>query len=137
MNKFINLSDKMAIVLSVLCVLHCLAFPVFLIFLSTFFGVVAFDSEQVHIWLLFAVVPISLFAILAGYFHHRLISVFSIGLVGMAILVLAAVIGHDLLGHAAEIIMTLVGSALIAYAHFRNISLRRSKNTQGAVQPVS
>lgn len=60
MNKFINLSDKMAIVLSVLCVLHCLAFPVFLIFLSTFFGVVAFDSEQVHIWLLFAVVPISL-----------------------------------------------------------------------------
>lgn len=137
MSKFIDSTDKAAIVLSMLCVVHCVALPVVLIVLPSVSGLLAFDDEVFHIWLLFAVIPISLFATLTGYFHHRRKSVLSIGLAGMVALVLAAVVGHDLFGHTAEVVMTIVGSGLIAYAHLRNLSLRRSKNRQVSAQTAS
>ena len=134
MNKLIDSTDKVAIVLSFVCVIHCIALPVVLIALPSISGLLAFDDEVFHLWLLFAVIPISLFATTTGYFHHRRKSVLSLGLVGMAVLVLAALVGHDLFGHTVEVIMTFVGSLLIAYAHLRNLNSRRTKQNIQSVQ---
>jgi hypothetical protein len=50
-------------------------------------GVFAFNNELVHTWLLYALVPISLIAMLMGYLHHRSQGVFLIGALGLLILV--------------------------------------------------
>lgn len=127
MNKFINASDKAAIVLSFLCVLHCIALPIILIILPSVSSLLAFDNERFHLWLVFAVIPISVFAIISGYFHHRQTSVVLLGAIGLLVLIGAALFAHDTMGEKGEVIFTLLGSALIAFGHVRNFRLRRDK----------
>lgn len=127
MNKFIDVSDKAAIVLSFLCVLHCIALPLILIILPTVSGLLVLDDERFHQWLVFAVIPISVFAIITGYFHHRRANVFLIGAIGLLMFVGAALFAHDTIGEKGEVIFTLIGSALIAFGHVRNFQLRKDK----------
>ncbi|MGB3726049.1 MAG: MerC domain-containing protein [Glaciecola sp.] len=137
MSKFLSMSDKTAIGLSMLCVVHCIATPIVLLALPSISGLLAFDHEIFHTWLLFAVIPISLFAIILGYFHHRRVSVFVISALGMLALIAAAVLGHSMLGEFGEVGLTLLGSVLITLAHLRNLNFRmalkhlsgNSKNT--------
>ncbi|WP_395338481.1 MerC domain-containing protein [Ningiella sp. W23] len=127
MNKLIDAGDKTAIALSFVCVLHCIALPLILIILPSVSGFLAFDDESFHIWVAFAVIPISLFAILSGYLHHRRTSVFLVSAIGMLILIGTAIFGHYIFGEKGEVIATLFGSALIAFGHLRNFRLRQTK----------
>ena len=69
MRKNAMLSDKLAIVLSGLCVLHCFAVPIIVLFLPA--SLTAFVSdENFHIGMLMAVIPISFFAFISGYREH-------------------------------------------------------------------
>ncbi|WP_102797062.1 MerC domain-containing protein [Bowmanella denitrificans] len=132
--KLQNISDKAAVGLSALCVVHCLFMPIILILIPPLSGVLALNDELFHIWLLFAVVPISSIALLMGYFHHRNRHVFVIGALGLTILVIAAVMGHDLLGEYGEVAMTVVGSCIIAFGHVRNYQLGRQQQCTNAHQ---
>ena len=130
LNILLDLSDKTAVGLSFACVMHCIAVPIVLIALPSLSGFFAFD-EHFHLWLVFAVIPVSLLAITFGYFNHYNKQLFFISGVGMSMLLAAVVFGHDSLGDVGEIGLTIVGSALIAYCHLRNIALRkRSIHTQ-------
>ena len=125
MNKVLNMTDKTAIVLSFVCVLHCLALPVLLIALPSISTLINFDNEIIHFGLILAVVPISLFAVISGYIHHRHTSVFFISTIGIIMLIVAVIYGHDVLGDSGETLLTIVGSALITFGHLRNFRLRR------------
>ncbi|WP_269518685.1 MerC domain-containing protein [Alteromonas sp. BMJM2] len=115
--------DKLAIGLSAICVVHCLVLPVFLtLFPSVLFTF--FSDEQFHQAILYFILPPSILVLGLGFRHHRNIPVLFTGIVGLFILVSTATLGHDLLGEWGEISLTVLGSSVIAAAHFFNAKLR-------------
>lgn len=116
--------DKAAIGLSLVCAVHCLLLPVVLVILPTL-AASTFSDERFHQWMLVAVLPTSLLALTMGCRRHRNMSVMAMGLSGIAILTLAAFLGHDWLGESGEKIASLLGASLIALGHFRNHKLCR------------
>ncbi len=126
--KFTSTSlDKLAINLSLLCVVHCLALPVMLALLPT---IVApfLAQEGLHLWLIIAVVPTSIYSLALGCNKHRRITVFLIGLLGLCCMLIAIVFGHDYFGENGEKAFTLLGSTFIIFAHVRNFKLCQKKN---------
>lgn len=123
MGRTQTLGDKLAIALSSLCVIHCLATPLLLIILPSFGALFADSHELFHQIILFFVLPVGLAALAAGYRHHHKNSVLGSGLTGLAILFLTALYGHDYLGEFGETGATILASLVIAYAHLRNYQL--------------
>ncbi len=120
-------ADRSAIGLSLLCALHCLLLPIAIILYphSTAFLP---DDEVVHLSILFIVIPISLFALFKGAQIHKKSYVFFVGLIGLATLILALLLGHSILGNYGEKILTLIGSLIVIFAHFRNFSICRKND---------
>ena len=112
-------SDKLAISLSLVCVAHCFFVPSFVILSSGLF-VSMIDNEFVHNLILFFAVPISLFALTLGYKNHGTFKYFVIGFTGLMVLCSAAIVGDLLYGEAGERLLTLFGSALVVFAHYKN-----------------
>lgn len=119
-------ADHAAVALSVLCTLHCLLIPVLLILVPTGSFFLFLSDESFHAWILVAVLPISLLAVISGYLHHKRLSTLVLCLFGIAVLVMSAAVGHDVFGHEGEIAVTIFGSVLIAVGHIRNIRLKRA-----------
>ena len=112
-------SDKMAMTLSLACVVHCFLAPSFII-LSSGFLALSVDNEFVHKFIVFAAVPVSAYALLMGYRNHNTASFIPLGISGLCILILAVILGESTLGESGERGLTLCGSIMVAYAHFRN-----------------
>lgn len=111
--------DHLAITLSAICIVHCLAVPVLVAVLpiaALSFG----DSQHFHGVMLWLVVPTSLVGFLLGYrLHHRL-GVVAVGAVGIMILAAAANWGHASWTEAVEVTVSVFGSLILAAAHWRN-----------------
>jgi len=119
--------DKAAIGLSLFCAVHCLLLPVTLIMLPSL-AATTFGGEEFHQWMLVAVLPISLLALTLGCRKHREMSIMLLGLMGLIIILVAALFGHDLFGEIGEKVATLLGASLIALSHVRNQSLCHQHN---------
>ena len=114
-----SLTDRAAIGLSFLCTLHCLATPILIATLPSL-AALSLDSEAFHLWMLVAVLPISLFALVLGCRKHKNYQVLGLGFAGLAVMVAAVVFGHDYLGEMGEKTMTVTGAGLVALGHFLN-----------------
>ena len=114
-------TDKLAVGLSIACALHCLLVPSFLIITS---GAVALsiDNELIHWVILFLAIPISVYALVTGIFNHNDYVVFLVGMAGLGVLT-ATALSESILTETFVIIFTLVGSALVVYAHTKNFQL--------------
>ncbi len=110
-----SVMDRMAIGLSVICTVHCFATPVILALLPSF-AVMQIDSEQFHLWILAAVMPTSLLALSLGCKKHKRTRYMVSGVTGLAFMIFAVLLGHEVLEKA----LTLIGSAFIAVAHWFN-----------------
>ena len=112
-------SDRIAMGLSLACVLHCFLAPS-LIVLS--YGVSSFniESELIHYMILLLTVPISILALTLGYKNHKSVSIFIAGVIGLLVLILAVIVGEAIFGDFGEKGLTLVGSSIVAYAHYSN-----------------
>ena len=117
-----KVSDKVSIGISALCLLHCLLFPSFMILLSSFISV-SLNSELIHYMLLFLVVPVRSFALIVGLNNHKNSFIFFIGLSGLAILVSALFIELPIKTISGEILLTIIGSILITFSHYKNYKL--------------
>ena len=117
-----KVSDKVSIGISALCLLHCLLFPSFTVLLSSFISV-SLNSELIHYMLLFLVVPVSSFALIVGLNNHKNSFIFFIGLSGLAILVSALFIELPIKTISGEILLTIIGSLLITFSHYKNYKL--------------
>ena len=126
---FLGWADRMAISASSLCAIHCLALPVIL---SVFpaVGGVFFGEEAFHVWLIWAVVPLSVLSLLLGCTRHKSTIVIYCGLAGVSILIVSALLGHEILGEISERVSTVAGSVIIAFAHMKNFSLCRQSNCE-------
>lgn len=126
---FLGWADRVAISASSVCAIHCLALP---IILSVFpaVGGVFFGEEAFHVWLIWAVVPLSVSSLLLGCIRHESTMVIYCGLAGVSILIVSALLGHEILGEVSERVSTVAGSVIIAFAHMKNFSLCRQSNCE-------
>ncbi|WP_281557834.1 MerC domain-containing protein [Thalassomonas sp. RHCl1] len=121
--KLLQIStDKLAISLSMLCVLHCLAFPLILVLLPSI-AALPLEQESFHLWMVLAVIPTSIYALTLGCKKHKKRSVLFGGLFGLAGLIAALYLGESLLGETGEKLLTVAGATLIALAHYKNFQL--------------
>ena len=112
------ISDKMAVGLSMACVIHCFLAPSIIILA---YGVSSFsvESELLHYAILMLAAPISIFALTLGYKNHKKISVLIFGILGLIILSLAIFL-ENIVGQSGEKALTLLGSIMLALSHFKN-----------------
>ncbi len=119
-----SVSDRIAIGLSFLCILHCLLLPLLLILTPS--AILAFMSdESVHKTLLLVIVPVGIYALTFGYKAHKKWSVVLTALVGLIVLGSTGILEHEVLGETGEVILTILGSSLIVFGHIQNARLRK------------
>ena len=118
MNTQVN-ADKASITLSLACMIHCLLMPSFLVLTSGFFAL-SIDNEFIHKAFLIIVLPVSLYALITGYRNHKILSYLYMGASGLWILIFAVLFGDGVLGELAEKSLTLLGSLIVASAHYKN-----------------
>ena len=114
-----KISDKFAISLSTICAVHCFFAPSLLILFSSFESI-QYNNEFIHFLFLLMAVPISFFALVLGLKNHKKSSYFLIGIAGLTILILALILGEEILGELGEKLVTLIGSIIVVFAHFKN-----------------
>jgi len=124
------ISDKAAMSLSLLCALHCLAMPLVAVMLPLI-AALSLDDEVFHLWMLIAVLPVSAYALTMGCSKHKRYRLMMIGGAGLLLLGAAAFLGHDMLGHTWERLLTLIGACMIALGHFFNFRLCQQHDTCG------
>lgn len=118
-------SDKAAMTISLVCVLHCFFVPSFVIFGSGFLSL-TFDNELVHYIIILIALPVSIFALYTGYKNHKSISPLPYGIFGLMILIAAVLLGEEIIGELGEQVLTLLGATLVAFAHYQNYQLCKS-----------
>ena len=118
-------ADKLAIGLSLMCTVHCFATPVILALLPSL-AVLHINAEQFHLWILAVVLPTSLLALNLGCKKHKRTRYMACGVVGLAFLIIAVLLGQE----EAEKALTLIGSAFIALAHWFNYQQCFKKNNE-------
>ena len=111
-----NLSDRAAVGLSVLCILHCLALPILAIALPI--AAVVAEAEWVH-WA-FAVMAVAASGSVALWGHGARTPGFLVPAGLGAVLVIAALFAEGL--GVDETLPTVIGGALIAFAHLRRLT---------------
>ena len=116
-------TDKAAISLSFLCLAHCLILPLLLVTLPSL-TVLNLDNELFHAGMVVLVIPTSLYALGLGCKKHQRYKLLAAGFAGLALLI-GAVISEELIGEFGEKALTIAGSTLIAFGHYRNYQLCR------------
>ena len=124
LSNFTPVLDKYAISTSALCAIHCLCLPLFLAVFPAL-STTLFGQELFHVLLLWLVIPLSLVSLSLGCKQHKSWFVALFGLTGLIVLILTAVLGHDVLGEFGERVATLIGASAIAAGHLRNYVLCR------------
>jgi len=122
--------DRIAIALSAVCIVHCLAVPLFAALLPIAFFGLASDSHF-HEWMLWGVVPTSLFGFILGVRFHGRYGIAFAGLTGLAIVAFAAVVAHAAWTWWQELALSVVGSAVLVGAHWRNFVEVRRRHRHG------
>lgn len=114
--------DRIAIFLSGLCLVHCLALPVALL-VGTVFGEWLLATEtQMHWLLLGLAAPVSLWA-LGHNARYGAYSNLLIGCLGLALMLVG--VSH-VAGELYEALITTLGVVLVLIAHVRNFRTRHT-----------
>ena len=113
----INNLDKIGIILSGLCAIHCTMTPLVLLFLPALGKI--FQSESFHITMFLIITPVALFTFINCYKQHKSKFILGLGLFALSCLtggLLVEEYSHDL-----EKGLTVLGTACIIVAHVMNI----------------
>ncbi len=113
--------DKFAISFSALCVVHCLLLPLITALLPAV-GAMFFSDESFHRWLLLGVLLTSLGGLTLGCKKHKQWQLFGYGSFGIAVLLFAAFFAHDLMPAEGEKLLTIFGSLIVAFSHYKNFN---------------
>ena len=81
------------------------------------FGVLYyFHLIHVQFIILMLALPISALALTLGYRNHKVLSFLITGIFGLSLMLLAVLLGEG----TSEKVLTIIGSTIVAYAHYRN-----------------
>jgi hypothetical protein len=118
--------DHIAIALSGICIVHCLAVPVVVALLPVL-ALSSGNDGHFHALMLWFVVPTSLLGFAFGYHAHRGKAIVLMGAAGIAVLAFVALRGHAIWSTATETVVNVAASVLLATAHWRNFrAVRRA-----------
>lgn len=126
--------DKLAIGLSLMCAIHCLALPALLALLPGM-AALQLDNETFHLWMVAAVLPSSIYALTLGCKQHKRYRLLIVGSIGLVLLVLALVLGEERIGETAEKVLTIIGAAFVAVGHWFNYRLCRTREYKNCACP--
>ena len=117
-----NFLDVLAVVISAICAVHCLALPVVIVAFPLLAGSVLTDDafHRIIIWL---IVPTSVIAVLAARRSHPDKRVLLLVGAGLALLLLAAFWAHDYAPRWTDTTLSVVGGLVLALGHWRNLRL--------------
>lgn len=120
----VDAADRLALVASAACLVHCLALPLLFAVLPVLSQAFSLP-ESFHLWMVVVAVPTSTYALLAGpRDHHR--RPLLVGAVGLGLLV----IGTALVGESRyETPVTIMGALTLATAHVLNWRRRHRHRT--------
>jgi hypothetical protein len=110
--------DKVAIGLSVLCLVHCLALPMAVLLAPALEAALLGSESHVHWILLGLALPTSCYALWHGYRHHGRRAVPVMGFTGLAIMLLG--VSH-VTDRSLEAPITVVGVLVLLVAHVINL----------------
>jgi hypothetical protein len=121
-NRFQSFFDRLAVLISLLCAVHCLLLPVLLVAFPLLSGSLLSD-ESFHQLLLWVILPTSIISISLARCHHPDRKVLVLVSSGLFVLVFAALIAHEYLPESIDIAMSVIGGILLAIGHIRNFKL--------------
>jgi hypothetical protein len=110
--------DKLAIGLSLLCLVHCLALPIVVLAAPALEAAVLGTESPVHWVLLALALPVSCYALWHGFRHHGHRNVLVFGAAGLALMLFG--VSH-LSDRALEMPLTVIGVLLLLVAHVINL----------------
>lgn len=122
--NFTGKLDRAAVVLSGLCLIHCLALPIVLA-IFPMLGGFFIPHETFHQLILVVVLPTTALALGTGYRAHRRAGVTVLGSIGVLGLIAAAFAVHRMGAEEIERFMTILGGVVLAAAHAWNFRLTR------------
>jgi hypothetical protein len=111
--------DRIAISLSTICIVHCLAVPLLLAIFPV--AAITFGSDgHFHALMLWLVVPTSAIGFSLGYRVHGKAGIVFSGALAVVVLALVAFWGHDAWDPAVEVAVNVAASIALAAAHWQN-----------------
>ena len=116
------ITDKLAIGLSLMCAIHCLAITSLIAFLPSMVAL-GLDNEVFHLWMVVVVLPSSVYALTLGCKQHKRYRLLIWGCIGLTFLVMALVLGEERIGQNGEKILTVLGASFVAVGHWFNFRL--------------
>ena len=119
--------DSIAVFCSALCIIHCVALPIFLTILPAI-NLYFLDHQTFHLILLVVVLPVSILALSLGCKRHRDALTIIAGVAGLFMITTVAIFGHTLINQTDEKFVTSFGSLVLACAHIRNYQICRKSN---------
>lgn len=111
--------DQIAIALSAVCIVHCLAVPVAVAVLPIAVLSLGGD-EHFHSLLLWLVVPTTIAGFGLGFRVHHSVRLVALAGVSLAVVAAAAIWGHTHWPESVEITVSVLGSLALGYAHWKN-----------------
>lgn len=117
--------DRIGVLLSATCLLHCLALPV-LLTIAPMTQVGLLDEHSFHLLLLWFIVPISLVALTIGCWQHKDKMILMLGVVGLGLLLGTGLSGHTYVSPFTERLITVAAGLILATAHLRNFKICRA-----------
>jgi len=127
MNQISSYTNNLAIGLSALCVIHCLASPLLLVLVPSLTAL-QLENEAFHYWLLVVVIPTSLFSLFMGCKQHGFYRVLGIGFCGLLFLISAIYMEGFEHGELLEKLFTVIGACTVAWGHYLNFRLCRKQD---------
>jgi peptidoglycan/LPS O-acetylase OafA/YrhL len=111
--------DRIGVITSTTCVVHCLLAPVLISYLAVYAHFIP-SEENTHRTLAVGVTTLGVIAIGFGYRKHGRASVLALTALGLAIILAGAFAGDRLPNHWCEVLVTLTGSSCMVLAHRQN-----------------
>ena len=119
--------DAIAVVLSGVCMGHCLVLPLMLT-VFPILNVNLLSETLFHLLMLVVILPVSVIALTIGCLFHKDAMTLVLGTLGLSILTITAFFGHQLFGLNGERILTSLGGLILACAHVQNYRCCRRDN---------
>jgi len=119
--------DSLALILSGICLVHCLLLPVALTIMPIL-GAHMMSHGDFHALMLVIALPTSVLAFGIGCRQHRRGSVLLLGTAGLTLLVVAAFAVESTWGAEAERWITVLGGIVLAIAHVQNFRFCRDQD---------
>ena len=113
-----GLWDRIAVLVSGLCLVHCISTVVLVALLSSAASVLL--DPIIHEIGIGVAITLGIYALGRGFLNHGYIMPAAIGAMGLAIMAGAITIGHQGDHGSTEILFTMIGVGIVALGHILN-----------------